>query len=72
MSSRGDLEILDLDEAWDIINRYILKLISTVEEGNLQNVVSVADHMELYLICYKLGGRNSWTKPNRLKLLNIV
>jgi hypothetical protein len=38
-----------------------------VEEGNLQNVVSVADHMELYLISYKLGGRNSWREPNRLK-----
>jgi cullin 1 len=67
MSRRGDLKILDLDEAWDIINKYILKLISTVEEGNLQNVVSVADHMELYLISYKLGGRNSWREPNRLK-----
>jgi hypothetical protein len=34
-----------------------------VEDGNLQNVFSVAEHVELFLIFYNVGGRNSWTEP---------
>ena len=67
MSSSRNMENLELEKTWNITNEYIIKLINTLEEGNLEMFNSSAEVMAIYQAGYSFASRLSCIEAeNRL------
>ena len=57
MKRSRNLENLDMEETWNMTNEYIIKLINSLEEGNLDFFNSSAEVMAIYDIGYSFDNR---------------